>query len=485
VNAEWTWVQLLTTLAGLYALSMAVYLVRENRSPQSTFAWLFLMIVFPVGGLVIYTLFGRGWKAFSRQGQLHTLIEGTSLADRRTAVLERQPAVLDALAANGAGDYGRLAQMLWASARAPISLSNELTVLQNASEKYPRLLEDLRAASQSIHMLYYEWASDAFTEAVGRVLADKAASGVDVRIVYDPVGSLTMLSWRYVRRMRMAGIQMRPYSRLYQLHTISYRNHRKIAVIDGRIGYSGGLNMTEKHLSGPEGFNGWRDTHARVSGEAVLALQTVFLTMWYNTTGQNLFEDRYFPDPDSVSGELAVQVLSAGPDSQWKAIQQSYLAMVALARRHVYVQSPFLIPDAGLAEVMKAAALAGIEVVVMIAPRGGEGQLAYRAGMTYARDLAEAGVRVLLYQGAYFHAKTVCVDSRLCCIGSANMDIRSFSINYETNLVVYDESVTRELEAVFHQDMRNCIEFSIAEYDGQPGRTRYVDSMMRLCSPLL
>ena len=220
--------------------------------------------------------------------------------------------------------------------------------------------------------------------------------------------------------------------------------------------------MTEKHLTGPKGFSGWRDTHARVIGDAALTLQTVFLTMWYNTTGQNLFEERYFPKVNNISATLPVQVVSAGPDSQWKAIQQSYMAMVMLARRHVYLQSPFLIPDDGLEEVMKAAALAGIKVVVMIAPRGGEGQLAYRAGMTYARDLAEAGVRVLLYQGASFHAKTVCVDSSICCIGSANMDVRSFSINYETNLVVYDEAVTRELEAIFHTDMHNCIEFSTA-----------------------
>ena len=485
MTADWNWVRLLTTLAGLYALSIAVFLIRENRSPQSTFAWLFLMLLFPVIGLVLYTLFGRGWKAFSRKGQLHTLTEGTSLAQRRTALTEQQPMLLAALSNTTTGEYARLAQMLWTSARAPLTLRNQLEILQDAQEKYPRLMTDLRAAAGSIHMVYYEWASDAFTEEVAEVLAAKVASGVDVRILYDPVGSLRMLSSRYLRSMRTAGIQVHAYSPLYYLHTISYRNHRKIAVIDGRIGYSGGLNMTEKHLSGPEGFTGWRDTHARVSGEATLALQTVFLTMWYNTTGENLFDDRYFPSLNSASGKLPIQVVSAGPDSQWKAIQQSYMAMVTLARHHVYLQSPFLIPDAGLAEVMKAAALAGITVCVMIAPRGGEGQLAYRAGMTYARDLAEAGVRVLLYQGAYFHAKTVTVDSTVCCIGSANMDIRSFSINYETNLIVYDESITRELEADFRDDMRHCVDFSASAYDEQPGRTRLIDSMMRLCSPLL
>lgn len=299
MNADWSWVHLLTVVAGLYALLTAVFLIRENRSPQSTFAWLFLMLVFPIGGLVVYTLFGRSWKAFSRKNQLYTLMEGTSLADRRTALLERQPGMLEALSKNGVGDYGRLGHLLWASARAPLTLANQLTILQNAREKYPRLLEDLRAASESIHLLYYEWASDAFTEEVGRVLAEKVASGE-----------------------------------------------------------------------------------------------------WFNTTGENLFEDRYFPTLKSDSATLPIQVVSAGPDSQWKVIRQSYLVMITLARRHVYLQSPFLIVDAGLADVMKAAAMTGIDVCVMIAPRGGEGQLAYRASKTCARDLAEAGVRVLLYQGA-------------------------------------------------------------------------------------
>jgi len=484
---DWTldWVQVVTALAGVYAGVIAVFLVLENRSPQSTFAWLFLMLGFPIGGLIIYTLFGRGWHAFSRKNQLHTLIEGTSLVERKTAISERQPALLEELSGTSIGEYARLSQMLWTSANAPLTLTNRLEVLQDAREKYPRLLADLRGASQSIHLVYYEWAADRFTDEVAEVLAAKVARGVEVRIIYDPVGSLRMLSWRYMRSIRDAGIQMFPYSPLYAMHTISYRNHRKIAVIDGRVGYSGGLNMTETHLSGPRGFSGWRDTHARVVGEAVLRLQSVFLIMWHNTTGENLFHERYFPVPSDDSPKLPIQVVSGGPDSRWRVILKSYIVLMALARDHVYLQSPFLIVNDSLADAMKAAALAGIRVWVMIAPRGGEGQLAYRAGMTYARELAEAGVRVLLYRGAYFHAKTVCVDSKVCSIGSANMDIRSFSINYETNLVVYDEAVTRRLEADFERDMDNCEDFSVSLYDRQPPHTRLIDSVMRLASPLL
>jgi cardiolipin synthase A/B len=479
-----SWSLLLTILVTAYAVSVAIFLVLENRSPQSTFAWLFLLLVFPFGGLLVYLLFGRHRRAFSRQRSLIKLAEGTSVARRAAAVIVSQPAKLEALARTK-GEYARLASMLWKTAQSPLTFENQVEILQNASEKYPRLLADMRAAADSIHLLYYEWASDPFTEEVAALLAEKVKQGIDVRILYDPIGSFTMLSQRYVRRLRASGVRIFPFSRLYELHTMSYRNHRKIAVIDGTLGYSGGLNMTDKHLTGPHGFTGWRDTHARIAGEAVPILQSVFATMWHNSTGENIFMERYFPDVHQDVPDVPVQVVSAGPDSRWQAIRQSYLAMIAVAEHHVYLQSPFLILDSSVAEAMTTAALAGIDVRVMIAPRGAEFSPAYRAGNTYAADMARAGVKVLLYQDAYFHSKTVCVDSAVCSIGSANMDIRSFSINYETNLVIYDDAITRELEADFEADEQRCVPFSAEEYEARPGASRLVDSVLRLCSPLL
>lgn len=484
MSAQVSWPLVLSALVGAYALAVAVFLILENRSPQSTFAWLFLLLIFPLGGVVIYVMFGRSRHAFSRGRTLAKLLEGTSLAARSAALVKEQPAKLEGLD-ELCGEYARLAGMLWSTARSPLTFGNRVEILQNAREKYPRLLEDMRAATSSIHLLYYEWASDTFTEDVARLLVEKVRHGVQVRIIYDPVGSFTMLSPLYVWKLRRAGVRIYPFSTLLQLHTLSYRNHRKIAVLDGRIAYSGGLNMTEKHLTGPEGFSGWRDTHARVTGESVAILQSVFATMWHNRTGENLFDERHFPEVAKVGEGVPVQVVSAGPDSKWEAIRQSYLAMIALARRHVYLQSPFLILDTSVAEAMKTAALAGVDVRVMIAPRGAEFSPAYRAGLTYAAEMARAGVRVLLYEGAYFHAKTVCVDSTLCSIGSANIDIRSFSINYETNLVVYDGDVTRELEADFLADAERCVPFSAREYESRPAVGRFVDSTLRLCSPLL
>jgi cardiolipin synthase len=479
---SWHWLP--TAAVGVYALSLAVFLILENRSPQSTFAWLFLLLVFPIGGLLIYAMFGRNRHVSSRERSLMKLFEGTRLADRAAAMLAEHPgnvAKLDAIHS----ECAQLASVLWASARAPLTSGNDVEILQNATEKYPRLVADIRAASRSIHLLYYEWASDPFTEEVGRLLVEKVRQGVQVRILYDPVGSFPMLRHRYVRDIRRGGVQMFPFAPFYQLHTLSYRNHRKIAVIDGRVAYSGGLNMTEMHLTGPKGFKGWRDTHARVSGEAVALLQSVFATMWHNTTGETLFEEQHFPVAHRTSRCVPVQVVSAGPDSQWEVIRQSYLAMIALARHHVYLQSPFLILDTSVAEAMKTAALAGLDVRVMIAPSGAEYSPAYRAGLTYAADMARAGVRVLLYQGAYFHSKTVCVDSAVCSIGSANIDIRSFSINYETNLVIYDAAVTRELEADFHTDLEHCVVFTDTQYEARRATSRLLDSSLRLFSPLL
>ena len=479
------WWPLVRLAIVLYASAVAIFIIMENRSPQSTIAWLFILILFPPVGIVLYMMFGRSWHAFSRKKLLRKLMQGTELAERSVALLEAQPAKIQALTEGPIGDYGRLAGMLWETARAPLTLSNRIEILQDAREKYPRLLTDLASATRSIHLLYYEWASDPFTEKVAEVLLERAKAGVEVRIIYDPFGSLWMLDRGYVRRLKAGGVQMHPFAPLYMLHTLSYRNHRKIAVLDGGVAYSGGLNITGKHLTGPDGFSGWRDTHARVTGEAVLPLQTVFATMWHNTTGENLFQEQYFPEMEDGAPGVPIQVLSAGPDSEWKAIRYSYLAMLALARTHVYLQSPFLILDDSLAEAMKASALAGLDVRLMIAPRGGEWSPAYRAGMTYAVDMARAGVKVLLYQGAYFHSKTICVDSMVCSIGSANMDIRSFAINYETNLLVYDQRVTRELEADFEADELKCVELSVDEYMARHLPTRLLDSIARLCSPLL
>ncbi|HEY0877103.1 MAG TPA: cardiolipin synthase, partial [Zeimonas sp.] len=291
---------------------------------------------------------------------------------------------------------------------------------------------------------------------------------------------------RYLRSMRAAGVRMAPTSPLSQVHTLAYRNHRKITVVDGSIGYTGGMNIGQEHLDGGKGFTSWRDTQLRVVGDAALLLQTVFMVDWYNATGEDLFPGTRAsaasePTPDGVP----LQILTSGPDSRWAAIRQLYGAMIVSAQRRVYLQSPFFLPDATIAEALRAAALSGVDVRVMVSARPSGNRLPDWAGNTFIADVVASGVRVFLYQKGYLHAKTISIDSEVCSIGSANLDLRSFSINYELNAVLYDTRLARQLEQEFERDLRECTEFDPVAYARRRLPVRLRDSLARLFSPLL
>lgn len=476
-------------VALVYGITVATFMVLENRSPQLTFAWLLLFFALPVVGVIIYLMFGRDHWAFSRENkllrqELRYIIKSN---DHLAQWAAEQKVEIEKLKQAGPPVYKRLLDLLRRNTIASLFPCNSLEILQNGCEKYPRLIEDMRAAEHSIHLEYYEWSSDEFMQGVKQLLLDKVKQGVEVRVMYDPVGSFFMLKGSYVREMNAGGIKMVPYSPLYYVHTISYRNHRKIAVIDGCIGYTGGMNMAETYLKGPDkgDFTGWRDTHVRFTGQAVWGLQASFIIQWYNTTREMLADSAYFPPMPETPGYLPLQIVNSGPDSQWKAIRQLYFAMITAAQHHIYIQSPFFILDESLAEALSGAARAGIDVKVMLAPDGPDGHFAYRAGFTFAANMAAAGVQIFYYQGDYFHVKTINIDSVLCSIGSANMDIRSFTINYELNLVIYDEKTAKKLEEDFINDLTHCQEFKLKAYKKGNLMGRVRDSVFRLASPLL
>jgi cardiolipin synthase A/B len=247
------------------------------------------------------------------------------------------------------------------------------------------------------------------------------------------------------------------------------------------------MNIGREHLSGGKGFESWRDTQVRIVGEGAAILQAVFMVDWYNAVRENLFSDAYYPTDEAARPDdgVPVQILTSGPDSQWAAIRQLYGAMIISAQRRVVLQSPFFIPDATIAEALKSAALAGVDVRVMLSARASGSPMPGWAGNTYMADVAAAGVRVFLYEKGYLHAKTLSVDGEVCTVGSANLDIRSFSINYELNVVIYDARLARELEAAFERDLGGCRAFDAAEDGRRPVLRRLRDSTARLFSPLL
>jgi phosphatidylserine/phosphatidylglycerophosphate/cardiolipin synthase-like enzyme len=577
-----TWASFFTLFYVVYAVSVVIFLIMDRRSPQSTFAWLLLLLGLPVLGLIIYVMTGRSWRAFSRETEYVRKDIGGELASLLAPVIPPQPATLAAIRALNVPLYTRLVQLGRRNSYAVVTTRNQVELLQDAVEKYPRLYADMEAARETIHLEYFSWASDDAMARFNELLLRKVKEGVKVRLLYDAVGSFKLLHKRDRTLLAAGGVEIVPSSPIFRLHTISYRNHRKIAVIDGRVGYIGGLNMGEEHLKGTGRYTSWRDTHLRLVGEAVRALQAAFVQDWYHATRRPLLDAALFPplekplverarvavadavasgavdaqlanptapamarpdaagadgpelrggpdrdgdamdsslteaveemlseaaaglpvapgdeaerrtaallagEPSDFSGNASVQLISSGPDSRHEAIRQLYFYMVTSASHHVYIQSPFFILDASLAEALKATAMAGVDVKIMLAPQSvGDNPVPYWAAYTYMLDMMGAGVKIYLYQPGYLHSKTVSVDGLVCSVGSANMDIRSFNIDYEINAIVYDANVAEQLEADFVEDLKDCVLFDPKVYKKLPFRIRFRDAAARLLSPLL
>ena len=479
-----TLVKMVAVAFSVYAMIAIVFLISENRRPQTTLAWALAFFFLPGLGLLIYILFGRDWKAFSKQRQL--LLQEMNVYPVLSPMIAGQDQVIAGLEAQGHA-HRKLMMLVRRNSRSVLTGRNTVEILQDAAAFYPRLMEDLRAARHSIHLQYFIWGADDFTEQIKAILVAKSRAGVKVRLLYDPIGSRAHLNRTYLRDMRAAGIQVSPTSPLYHLHTISYRNHRKITVIDDTIGFTGGMNIGREHLSGGKGFASWRDTQIRVVGEAAAVMQSVFMVDWYNAVKENLFDRADFPTfaMEATEGDVPVQILTSGPDSQWSAIRQLYFASITSAQRHVYIQSPYFILDSTIAEALAAAALAGIKVYVMLTARASGDPVPGWASNTYIQDVVAAGVRVFLYEKGYLHAKTISIDLEICSVGSTNIDIRSFSINYEINAVLYSKQLAMELEKDFERDLAHCTEFDADEYLARNPAVRFRDSVARLLSPLL
>jgi cardiolipin synthase len=477
----------------VYMVAAIAFIVMDNREPSKTMAWIFSFVALPVLGLIIYFFFGRNTQLFSQKQRLVQQDLGTTLTRRLTPLADRQAEQIALISTDFRRSVAqrRLVEMLRRTRLSALTIGNCVEILQDAKEKYPRLLADVEAARDSIHMEYFSWQADSFMQELGDLLIGKVREGVEVRILVDTLGSHFLL-WRkrgYLNRLRRGGVQIYPYLNflgLLRLHTVNYRNHRKIAVIDGKIGYTGGLNMGEEHIYGDGPYTAWRDTHLRLTGDAVSILQGIFITSWYNTTNERLTDQRYFPEVAApCERPVPLQIVLSGPDSQWYAIQQLYFLMITAAQHHVYIQTPFFIPDPAISQALTVAAMSGVDVKLMCAPRDTRAPLANWAANTYFVDMVRAGVRVYLYQPAYLHAKTVSLDSAVCSIGTGNVDIRSFHINYEMNTVIYDAKKTCELEAAFQRDLDQCVEFNLVDYRRRPGWMRFRDSVARLFSPLL
>jgi len=369
------------------------------------------------------------------------------------------------------------------SAHGVLSSNNHVDVFHEGVGKFDALISDIMGAKKFVHMEYYIFKADALGKRVLDALAAKAAEGVEVRLLLDGMGC-ARTPRKFFSPLLQNGGKLAIYTPR-QLVRINFRNHRKIAVIDGIIGYNGGLNIGNEYLGEGYRFGHWRDCHLRIAGEAVRQLQLRFMSDWnFSGTGKIDLDNRYFPEIGETYGNTRMQVVSSGPDAKWDSIAYALAKLINEADHSIYIQTPYFVPDDNILGSLRIAALSGKDVRIMI-PGKPDHLFVYGAAMSYLGELIPAGVKCYRYENGFVHSKLMVIDEKISTVGTANMDIRSFKLNFETNSFVYCEEVSSKIAAQFIKDLDDCTAIDLEFYKNRSRPEKISESVSRLLSPLL
>ncbi|WP_404829025.1 cardiolipin synthase [Solibacillus merdavium] len=457
----------------------------ERKKPSSTWAWLLVLFFLPFVGFFLYLLLGRQLRKkhlFRWDGRKDIGIE--QLIYYQIETIENNELELRT---EHIRNYTRLMYMNLKTSNAVLTQDNDIKIFEDGSDKFESLISDINHAKNHIHIQYYIFKLDNLGQRIINALIKKAKQGVQVRVLFDEMGSRGTRK-RHFKELIEAGGEVEVFfpSILPLINPrLNFRNHRKIAVIDGRIGYIGGFNVGDEYLGLSDRFGYWRDTHLRIEGSAVHPLQTRFILDWNQASAKKdlIYAERYFPIIPQ-KGTAALQIISSGPDTEWEVIKNNYLHLIANAKKYVYIQSPYFIPDESFFDAIRIAALSGIDVRIMI-PNKPDHMFVYWATYSYVGPLVEAGAKVYHYEKGFIHAKTIVVDDEIASVGTANIDVRSFSLNFEVNALIYDRALAHSLAEIFESDIMDCSELTLELYKNRSNYTKFRESISRLLSPIL
>ena len=380
----------------------------------------------------------------------------------------------------------KLMTLLLNNSKALLTRYNQVEILNNGEETFPALFGALKNAKKFIHLEYYIIGEGRLATELKEILLQKAAEGVEIRIIYDDVGSWS-LSKEFIRELRKSDIQIYPFLpvRFHHLaNKANYRNHRKIAVVDGEVGFVGGLNIADRYMDGVPGIGIWRDTHLKVTGEVVTSLQVIFLIDWYFVRQELLLDKNEYLPYHQADNNVIVQTVTSGPDSDWASIQQSYFTLINMAKRYVFISTPYFMPGETTLNSLKTAAMSGVDVRLLL-PHKSDSWLTHWCTRSYVEELLEAGVKIYWYQKGINHSKVIIVDGSVASVGTANMDLRSFEQNFEVSLIIYDREVVKKLAVDFMKDLKVSTEGAIQRWKFRTKREKVCESVARLFAPVL
>lgn len=467
----------------LFIIQILTILIGGFRNPSKTVAWLAILFVFPLIGFVMYYFLAseyRKRRKVRKRRAWHTGI-GKQAVKTRPSV-ER---VLESEGMEEWRDEPRLYALLGNMPGAPITLCNEISIYIDAHETYPAMLKAMEQAKDHIHFEFYTVRNDRIGTEFKELLIRKAREGVEVRCIFDGIGSYA-LDGGYVKELREAGAEVYfflPAAIAFFDKRINYRNHRKIIVVDGTVGFLGGINIGDEYLGGNPKLGYWRDTHLAMRGDSVYSLQQVFLNDWRFVSGSAVAESRFFPEHDTAPGK-PVQVIASGPDAHSDAILEMYFGAITAAKKRVYVTTPYFIPDPSINMGLRTAAASGIDVRVIF-PERADSRLVHYASLSYMEELMHAGVRFYAYRTGFIHAKVLLIDDLMASVGTANVDMRSFFSNFELNAVLFDQETIRRLESDFLQDLKNSTEIKLERFERRSRWQKGKEAASHLLSPLL
>lgn len=451
----------------------------ERKDPTTTWAWLLILLVLPGLGFIIYLLFGQN---LSRQ----KIFKDKIISDEKKRMASNQD-IMAFSKHNGGGKFADIQKMNFNNSGAKYTVNNSVDVYTNGEDKFKQLIEDIRNAKSYIHVEYYIFKKDILGKRVIEELTKKAEEGLEVRLLVDAMGS-RMLTKKMLKKYIGAGGKFSLFfpGILPHVNTrINYRNHRKIVVIDGIYGYVGGFNVGKEYINRDPEFGFWRDTHVRIKGNAVDDLNERFLLDWCYASEEKITDyGKYANKCRDNDGDVCMQIVTSGPDHKEEYIKNAYIKIINNAKKNVYLETPYFVPDAPVLEALKISAFSGVDVRIIIPGKADHFFMKWAAS-SYIGELLDAGVKVYMYRNGFIHAKTIVSDSGVMSIGTANMDIRSFKLNFEVNAFIYDDRVAIDGENQFRKDMELSEEVTKEKYNSRSLMLRIEESLIRLVSPIL
>ncbi len=467
----------------LTILVVVILIMLENRSPLKTITWILVLMLLPGIGIIFYIFFGqnlRKEKIIARKGlKNYELL--VSMAHAQIRRMDDGSLIENARINN----KRHIIQLLLNNSNSVVTIGNKIKVLNNGAETFEAILDVLQQAQSFIHLEYYIFANDDIGQEIIKILKHKAAHGVEVRMIVDDVGSWE-LKQPFFDDLIAAHIQVETFLQVrFPKFTsrVNYRNHRKIVIVDGQVGFVGGINVADRYITGDARYGIWRDMHLMVEGDAVNTLQMVFLSDWYFVRQVELAEEKYFP-PKTPHGDSLVQITSSGPDTDWPAIMMGIFHAIASAQQYVYITTPYFMPGETVLMALKSAALGGIDVRILI-PQKSDAWFTRQCSYSYVRELMEANIKVYFYEKGFLHSKMMVVDDVVSTIGSANIDFRSFEQNFEINAFMFDENIAVELRQTFLADLEDSVLVEYEPWKDRPLKQKMQESFARLFSPLL